>query len=53
MPLRAIAGHLLAEAHDILEDEAREPAIAVHDIRKENEALARDAAPVGAFPRRP
>ncbi len=33
--LRAIAGHLLTEAHDILEDEGREPAIAVHDIRKE------------------
>ena len=33
--LRAIAGHLLSEAHDILEDEGREPAVAVHDIRKE------------------
>jgi CHAD domain-containing protein len=33
--LRAIAGHLLTEAHDILEDESREPAVAVHDIRKE------------------
>jgi len=33
--LRAIAGHLLSEAHDILEDEGRAPAIAVHDIRKE------------------
>lgn len=33
--LRAIAGHLLAEAHDILEDDSREPAVAVHDIRKE------------------
>ena len=33
--LRAIAGHLLTEAHDILEDESRDPATAVHDIRKE------------------
>jgi CHAD domain-containing protein len=33
--LRAIAGHLLTEAHDILEDETLEPARAVHDIRKE------------------
>lgn len=33
--LRAIAGHLLTEAHDILEDESLEPARAVHDIRKE------------------
>lgn len=33
--LRVIAGHLLTEAHDILEDESREPATAVHDIRKE------------------
>ena len=33
--LRAIAGHLLSEAHDVLEDTGRAPAVAVHDIRKE------------------
>ncbi|GIK79265.1 MAG: CHAD domain-containing protein [Pseudorhodoplanes sp.] len=33
--LKAMAGHLLREAHDILADETREGATAVHDIRKE------------------
>ena len=33
--LRAMAGHLLREAHDILADERRDGATAVHDIRKE------------------
>lgn len=32
--LRALAGHLLADAHDIVEDRARDSAVAVHDIRK-------------------
>ena len=32
--LRAIAGHLLTDAHDIIEDHARDSALAVHDIRR-------------------
>ena len=32
--LRAIAGHLLTDAHDIIEDRARDSALAVHDIRR-------------------
>ncbi len=33
--LKAMAGHLLGDAHDVLEDEGRPGPVAVHDIRKE------------------